>query len=117
MKKMIKSLVLLSMAVALSAVQTRAAADSTATDANSKTAAKAAELFGDSVVAKGKGVEIKRSQLDDEVIRVKAQASAAGRPIPSEQSTLIERQILDSLIQFRVLLAKATEADLMKGKE
>lgn len=117
MKKMIKSLILLSMAIALSSARTWAAADSTAKDADSKAAAREAELFGDSVIAKGKGLEIKRSQLDDEVIRVKSQASAAGRPIPSDQSTAIERRILDSLIEFRVLLAKATEADLAKGKE
>src|ERR1051326_4542053 len=117
MKKMIKSLAPLFLALGLSSTEMWAAEDTAATDSKSKTAAKETELFGDSVVAKGKGLEIKRSQLDDEVIRVKAQASAAGRPIPSEQSSLIERQILDSLIQFRVLLAKATEADLMKGKE
>src|SRR5436309_407443 len=117
MKKMIKCLMLLFAAAALSSPGAWAAEGSAASDTNSKPAAKAAELFGDSVVAKGKGMEIKRSQLDDEVIRVKSQASAAGRPIPPEQSTLIERQILDSLIQFRLLLAKATEADLAKGKE
>src|SRR5438045_3412945 len=117
MKNMMKSLVLLAVAVGLVSQPTWAAEDAAATDTKAKAPTKATELFGDSVVAKGKGVEIKRSQLDDEVIRVKSQASAAGRPIPPEQSTLIERQILDSLIQFRLLLAKATEADLAKGKE
>ncbi len=117
MKKMTKSLALLSIAVALSSARTWAAEDTAAKSAESKAAAKELELFGDSVVAKGKGVEIKRTQLDDEVVRVKSQAAAAGRPIPAEQNTIVERQILDSLIQFRVLLAKATEADLAKGKE
>jgi parvulin-like peptidyl-prolyl isomerase len=117
MKKMIKSLVLLLAATAVLPNQIRAAEDSAATDAKSKPAAKSNELFADTVVAKGKGLEIKRSQLDDEFIRVKSQATAAGRQIPPEQSTLIERQILDSLIQFRLLLAKATESDLAKGKE
>jgi hypothetical protein len=117
MKNMMKSLVLLTVAVGLVSQPTQAADETKAADGNAKAGAKASELFGDSVVAKGNGVEIKRSQLDDEVIRVKAQASAAGRPIPAEQNTLVERQILDSLIQFRLLLAKATEADLTKGKE
>jgi len=117
MKNTMKSLILL-MAVALWSAQIWAAAEPPAsTESKSNTASKATELFGDSVVAKAKGVEIKRSQLDEEFIRVKSQATAAGRQIPSEQSTLIERQILDSLIQFRLLLAKATEADLTKGKE
>jgi len=116
MKNTMKSLVLL-LAAALMSTRAWAAEDAASTDAKSKSPAKASELFGDSVVAKGKGVEIKRSELDDEFIRVKSQATAAGRSIPSEQTAIIERQILDSLIQFRLLLGKATEADLTKGKE
>ena len=115
MKITIKSLVLL-VAVALFSTGTRAAEDA-ATETRSKTTSRAAELFGDNVVAKGKGVEIKRSQLDEEFIRVKAQASANGRALTPDQSTLLERQILDGLIQLRLLLGKATEADLAKGKE
>jgi parvulin-like peptidyl-prolyl isomerase len=116
MKKMTKSLVLL-VAAALLSGQTRAAEDTAATETKPKATSRATELFGDSVVAKGKGVEVKRSQLDEEFIRVKAQASANNRPLSSEQSTLLERQILDGLIQLRLLLGKATEADLAKGKE
>ena len=116
MKKMTKSLVLL-VAAALLSGQTRAAEDTAATETKPKATSRATELFGDSVVAKGKGVEVKRSQLDEEFIRVKAQATANNRPLSSEQSTLLERQILDGLIQLRLLLGKATEADLAKGKE
>jgi len=116
MKKMTKSLVLL-VAAALLSGQTRAAEDTAASETKPKATSRATELFGDSVVAKGKGVEVKRSQLDEEFIRVKAQASANNRPLSSEQSTLLERQILDGLIQLRLLLGKATEADLSKGKE
>jgi parvulin-like peptidyl-prolyl isomerase len=116
MKKTMKSLVLLIAAVLL-CEQTQAAEDTKAAETKSKATSRAAELFGDSVVAKGKGVEIKRSQLDDEFIRVKAQATANGRQLTSDQSTLLERQILDGLIQLRLLLAKATEADRAKGRE
>jgi hypothetical protein len=70
MKKTMKSLVLLLAATGLACTRMFAADDSTASDAKPKPA-RATELFGDSVVAKGKGVEIKRSELDDEVIRVK----------------------------------------------
>jgi parvulin-like peptidyl-prolyl isomerase len=117
MKKMMKSVVLLVAAVALSSMRMWAADDTAGAEAKPKPASRAAELFGDSVVAKGKGVEIKRSELDDEVIRVKSQAAAAQRPIPADRATLVERQILESLIQFRLLLSKATEADIAKGKE
>src|SRR5437899_7092813 len=116
MKIKMKSVVLL-IAGALVCAQIRAADGTTASDTKPKSTSRATELFGDSVVAKGKGVEIKRSQLDDEFIRAKAQASANGRPLTSEQSTMLERNILDGLIRIRLLLAKATEADIAKGKE
>jgi parvulin-like peptidyl-prolyl isomerase len=116
MKMMKKSLVLLLAGAAF--LSTSAwAAENTATETKSKPASRAAELFGDSVVAKGKGIEVKRSQVDEEFIRVKAQATANRQPITSEQSTLLERQILDGLIQLKLLLTKATEADLKKGRE
>jgi parvulin-like peptidyl-prolyl isomerase len=113
---MTKSVILLLVGVLVS-MQTRAAEEKGATETKSKATSRATELFGDSVVAKGKGVEVKRSQLDDEFIRVKAQATANRQPITSEQSTVLERRILDGLIQLRLLLAKATEADLAKGRE
>jgi peptidyl-prolyl cis-trans isomerase C len=78
--------------------------------------AKKAALFGNTVVAKGKGVEVKRSQLDEEVIRAKAQTAARGRTVPPEQMALVERQILDQLIQLQLLKAKATDADRAAGK-
>jgi parvulin-like peptidyl-prolyl isomerase len=115
MKKMTKSLVLL-LPVALVCARTWAAEDTATTETKPK-GSRAMELFGDSVIAKGKGVEVKRSQLDEEFIRVKAQAAANRQPLTSEQSTMLERQILDGLIQLRLLLTKATEADLAKGKE
>jgi peptidyl-prolyl cis-trans isomerase C len=84
---------------------------STNTPAPAKTADKAADLFPDSVVAKGKGVEVKRSQLDDEVIRVKAQIAARGQAIAPEQAALLEKQILQQLIQFQLIKGKANDAD------
>src|SRR3954463_9431925 len=59
------------------------------------------DLFGDSVVARGKGFEIKRSQLDDEVIRLKAMAAARNQNIPPEQSSALEKQVLEQLIQIQ----------------
>jgi parvulin-like peptidyl-prolyl isomerase len=116
MKILTKSLVLLLSAAVLSS-QTRGAENSANSETKPKGTSRATELFGDSVVAKGKGVEVKRSQLDEEFIRVKAQATANNRPLTPEQSTLLERQILDGLVQLRLLMTKATEADLAKGRE
>jgi parvulin-like peptidyl-prolyl isomerase len=81
-----------------------------------KPAAKTANLFSDKLVAKGKGVEINRSQLDDEIIRFKAQVAGRNQAVPPEQMALMERQLLDQLIQVQLLKAKATDADKAAGK-
>src|SRR5208283_3661248 len=74
------------------------------------------ELFGNKVLAQGKGVKVTRSQLDDEVIRLKAQAAGRNQSIPPEQMGLMERQVLEQLIQLQLLEASATEADKAAGK-
>jgi len=75
------------------------------------------ELFGDPVIAKGKGIEVKRSQLDSALISIKAAAAARGQVLPSQQMRLLEQQVLQRLIQIQLLLGKATDADKTKGKE
>ena len=113
MKSMPKSfLVLLGVTVFAAGVNTAAGAAPTNAAATTKTT----ELFGDPVIARGKGFEIKRSQFDDEVIRAKAQVAARGQTLPPEQAAIIERQILDQLIQVRLLMAKATDEDKAAGK-
>jgi parvulin-like peptidyl-prolyl isomerase len=81
-----------------------------------KPAANSISLFGNSLVAKGKGVEVSRGQLDDEVIRIKAQAAARGQNIPPEQMAMVDRQVLDQIIQVQLLSAKATAEDKAAGK-
>src|SRR5215472_13659169 len=96
-----------------------AAAAGPAASTNSSKADKSADiggsLFADPVVAKGKGIEVKRSQVDDEVIRVKGQIAANGQAIAPEQAALLEKQVLQQLIQFQLLKAKATDADRADG--
>ena len=77
---------------------------------------KPSEPSTDSVVAKGKGVEIKRSQLDAAVSDFKANATAQGRTIPPEQTARLESGMLDQLIQTQILLSKATDAEKSKAK-
>lgn len=74
------------------------------------------ELFGDSVLARGKGVEVKRSRLDEELVSIKATAAARGQTIPAEQMTALESRILERLIHIQLLLARANEEDKAKGK-
>jgi peptidyl-prolyl cis-trans isomerase C len=85
------------------------------TSTNTAPAAKPAmtmtDLFPDTAVAKGKGIEVKRSQLDAAV-----NALTRGQQIPAEHRARVERQVLDQLIQKQILLAKATDAEKAEGK-
>jgi peptidyl-prolyl cis-trans isomerase C len=69
------------------------------------------------VVAKGKGFEIKRGQLDEALISIKSAAVARGQAVSPAQLSLFESQLLEHLIQVKLLVTKATEADLAKGLE
>jgi len=72
-------------------------------------------LFGDPVIAKGKGFEIKRSELDQVMTGLKSASAARGQAIPPAQLTQIEGQLLGRLIQVQVLLQTATAADKSNG--
>jgi peptidyl-prolyl cis-trans isomerase C len=82
-----------------------------------KPTANSADLFPDVVVAKGKGIEIKRSQLDDAMVSIKSTFAARGQDLPPDQMNHLEQQILDRLIQIQILLAKATDGDKSAGNE
>ena len=84
---------------------------------NSSGASEIAALLSDPVIAKGKGVEIKRSQLDAALIGVKAGLNARGQVVTPDQLVMLERQVLNDIIGLQVLLSKATDADKVKGKE
>jgi peptidyl-prolyl cis-trans isomerase C len=99
-------------AAAASAAATNAPA-STAT--NAKPADAVTALFGDPVVAKGKGFEIKQSALDEVMSGIKSAAAARGQTITPAQTTRIEGQLLNRLIQDQLLLQKATDADKSNG--
>jgi foldase protein PrsA len=74
-------------------------------------------LFGDPVIAKGKGFEIKQSDLDEAMTGIKAAAAMRNQVIPPAQMKMIESQMLDRLIQVQLLLQKATAADRAAGKK
>lgn len=108
---------LFTLALATTLVTTITSSAATAGTTNTAGANKIADLLGDPVVAKGKGVEIKRSQLDTEMLNVQQMAAAQRQQIPPDRLMLIEREKLNDLIGFQLLLAKATDADKAKGKE
>jgi peptidyl-prolyl cis-trans isomerase C len=76
-----------------------------------------ASLFGDPVIAKGKGFEIKQSELDEVVSGIKSRAAMQGQTIPPEQLLGFEAKMLDRLIQIQILLQKATDEDKAAGKK
>jgi len=82
-----------------------------------KPAGKVDDLFADPVIAKGKGVEIKQSRLDEAVASVKAGATSRGEEITPAQMPMLQKQVFDNLLMNQLLLAKATDADKAKGKE
>ncbi|HEY9508269.1 MAG TPA: peptidylprolyl isomerase [Verrucomicrobiae bacterium] len=113
MKLIAKSLVLLCAAAPLLSVFAADEPGST----NAKPVLNASDLFTNAIVAKAKGVSISRSQLDEAMVSIKTGAAARGQNIPPAQMPMIERSVLDRLIQVQVLNAKATEADKTAGKE
>ncbi len=80
-------------------------------------AAPAADLFEDTVLARGKGVEVKRSQLESSFIAYKANLAARGQSLPEDQRGLREAQLLDRLVITQILVNRATAADQLKAKE
>ena len=121
--KMIFSAVLAAALIALpraqaatsGAMATNAPMAATATAAtNSKPTDVLATLFGDPVIVKGKGFEIKQSQLDEAMDAIKSRAAAAGQTIPPEELT---RTVLNNLIGSQNVLQMATDADKAEGKK
>jgi len=85
------------------------AAPAAATATNGKPADIMANLFGDPVVAKGKGFEIKRSDMDALTAKFKTIMESQGRPIPPQGA--LDKIVLNELITQRLLLSKATDVD------
>lgn len=74
-------------------------------------------LFGNPVIARGKGFEIKQGDLDEVMTGIKSAAAMRNQAIPPAQMKLVESQMLDRLIQVQLLLQKATDADRAAGKK
>lgn len=110
MKKLCKLFVLLGAAVPLAVFSVTP--DMPAQTNSASKPASLDSLFGNDMVAKGKGVEVKRAALDDVVVRVKAMYAAQRMPPPAD----VEEQALKSLIIKQLIMDKATPADRAKGK-
>ncbi len=74
------------------------------------------DLFGDPVLARGQGVEVKRSQLEDAFTAWKANLAAGGQTVAEDQRAFREFQILDKLIITQLINSRATAADRTAAK-
>ena len=113
MRSNIKKLGVLLTAAALAAAVVQA--DDKPASTNSAAKPNLDSILPDTVIATGKGFELKQSQLDEAMIGVKAQFASQGREVPADKLPLIEKGLLDRLIQIQILKAKATDAQKAEG--
>ena len=75
------------------------------------------ELFGDEVIARGKGIEVRRSHLDDAVVAHKASLTLRGQSLPDERRSRVEANLLQQLIVMQILTNRLQAEDLPVAKE
>ena len=68
------------------------------------------------VIAKGTGLEIRRSQLDDAFVAFRANLAARGQTIAEAKRDTAEAQLLDRIIITQLLVNRATAADRESAK-
>jgi peptidyl-prolyl cis-trans isomerase C len=70
-----------------------------------------ADLFPDTVLARGKGIEVTQSQVEEMYSAFKSHRAAIGQQVPEGARAQIEGEILDKLIATKLCLNRATPAD------
>lgn len=73
--------------------------------------AAAEALFADPILAKGTGVEVRQSQVDQGFTAYKAARAAMSQPMPPQAEPQIRKQVLEKLIATQILVARATPGD------
>jgi peptidyl-prolyl cis-trans isomerase C len=81
-----------------------------------KPAIDAKEIFPDATLCKGKGIEIKRSQVDEAFIQFKANLTARGQVLSESKRDLAEAQLLDRLVISKLLVNRANEEDKKRAR-
>ena len=76
-----------------------------------------ASLFDDPVVARGTGVEVKQSQIEEAFIAFKAQMAIRNQTVPASRRVALEAQLLEGLITTQILLNRATTEDKDRAQE
>ena len=85
--------------------------------AQSEADAKLKALFGDKVVAKGTGFEIKQSTVDESVVTIRSSAAGRGNTINPAAMERLEREVLRRLINIELLKQRATDEDRASGAQ
>ena len=74
-------------------------------------------LFDDPLLARGRGVSVRRGQLDEAFIAYRSNLAGRGQTIPEDERLLRERLLLDRLIVTQILTNRAIDADRTKATE
>jgi parvulin-like peptidyl-prolyl isomerase len=74
-------------------------------------------VFADKIIARGKGVEVSQSQVDDMYLSFKAHRAAMGVRVPETMRPRIEADILEKLIATQLFLQLATDEDRGNAKQ
>jgi peptidyl-prolyl cis-trans isomerase C len=88
-----------------------------AADSAVKSTGATAALFDDPVLARGRGVEVRQSLVDEMFAAFRANRASAGQPIPESQRPKIEADILDKLIATQLCVNRATAGDKAKAQQ
>jgi parvulin-like peptidyl-prolyl isomerase len=105
--KLILSTALMAGVISATAATAPVAASTNATPEDTMKA-----LFGDPVVAKGEGFQIKRSEMDQVLSSAKSGAASSGQQLPPD----FEVGVLNQLVTIQLLSKQANEADRIAGK-
>jgi parvulin-like peptidyl-prolyl isomerase len=70
----------------------------------------------DEVLCRGKGVEIRRKQVDRALMQFKANAMARGQTVPESRLSDVEVMLLDRMVITRLLAGRATAEDKEKAR-
>jgi peptidyl-prolyl cis-trans isomerase C len=74
-------------------------------------------LFPDKVVAQGKGVEVKQSELDETMIALRASLAAQGQALPDADRARLMTNALDRIVMTRLVSARATADEKIQAKK
>lgn len=115
MKNIMKDMRCIALLTIVAFSTTLRAQTNTAAKATDKPAEKAAT---GAVLAKGKGFDVKQSEIEDAFIDYKANIAATRQQtIPEDQRAMVESNLLQRIIITKVLVGRSNDADKAKAKE